>query len=55
MPGIDLLLDRMERDEFDMIAVGRSLIADPEWADKAVTDRLDEATPYDVGMLHKLH
>ncbi|MFE0105714.1 12-oxophytodienoate reductase [Streptomyces sp. NPDC059009] len=52
--GIDLLLDRMERDEFDMIAVGRSLIADPEWADKAVTDRLGEATPYDVGMLRKL-
>ncbi|MFI7318098.1 NADH:flavin oxidoreductase [Streptomyces venezuelae] len=52
--GIDLLLDRMERDEFDVIAVGRALIADPEWASKALTDRLDEATPYDTGMLRRL-
>ncbi|MFF3642756.1 NADH:flavin oxidoreductase [Streptomyces sp. NPDC002564] len=53
--GIDLLLDRMERDEFDVIAVGRSLIADPEWANKALTDRLAEAAPYDATLLRKLH
>jgi 2,4-dienoyl-CoA reductase-like NADH-dependent reductase (Old Yellow Enzyme family) len=29
--GIEKLLDRMENEEFDMIAVGRSLIADPDW------------------------
>ncbi|MET8687362.1 NADH:flavin oxidoreductase [Streptomyces sp. NPDC004732] len=52
--GIDLLLERMERDEFDVIAVGRSLIADPEWADKALTGRLSEAVPYDAGMLRRL-
>ncbi|WAL96790.1 NADH:flavin oxidoreductase [Streptomyces sp. Je 1-369] len=52
--GIDLLLDRMEREEFDVIAVGRALIADPEWANKALTDRLGEATPYDAGMLRTL-
>ncbi|WP_030788864.1 NADH:flavin oxidoreductase [Streptomyces sp. NRRL S-920] len=52
--GIDLLLDRMERDEFDMIAVGRSLIADPEWAHKAVTGRLAQAVPYDVTLLGQL-
>ncbi|MEU6992835.1 NADH:flavin oxidoreductase [Streptomyces sp. NPDC046465] len=52
--GIDLLLDRMERDEFDVIAVGRALIADPEWADKALTSRLNEAAPYDAGMLRTL-
>ncbi|MEU6122092.1 NADH:flavin oxidoreductase [Streptomyces sp. NPDC047123] len=53
--GIDLLLDRMERDEFDVIAVGRSLIADPEWANKALTDRLAEAAPYDATLLRELH
>ncbi|MEV5980657.1 NADH:flavin oxidoreductase [Streptomyces sp. NPDC052114] len=52
--GIDPLLDRMERDEFDVIAVGRALISDPEWADKALTDRLDEAAPYDAGLLRSL-
>nr|WP_107117659.1 NADH:flavin oxidoreductase [Streptomyces sp. NRRL S-1521] len=52
--GIDLLLDRMEREEFDVIAVGRALIADPEWADKAVSGRLADAAPYDAGLLGSL-
>lgn len=30
--GIDELLDRLEREEFDLIAIGRSLIANPDWA-----------------------
>ncbi|NEE60574.1 12-oxophytodienoate reductase, partial [Streptomyces sp. SID8455] len=34
--GVDQLLDRMERDEFDLVAVGRALIADPEWAAKTL-------------------
>jgi 2,4-dienoyl-CoA reductase-like NADH-dependent reductase (Old Yellow Enzyme family) len=29
--GLDQLILRMERDEFDLIAVGRALISDPEW------------------------
>ena len=32
--GLDRLVARMERDEFDLIAVGRALISDPEWAAK---------------------
>ena len=30
--GIQALLTRMERGEFDLIAVGRALLSDPEWA-----------------------
>jgi 2,4-dienoyl-CoA reductase-like NADH-dependent reductase (Old Yellow Enzyme family) len=29
--GLDQLIERMERDEFDLIAVGRALISDAEW------------------------
>jgi 2,4-dienoyl-CoA reductase-like NADH-dependent reductase (Old Yellow Enzyme family) len=29
--GIDELLDRLERDEFDLVAIGRALIANPDW------------------------
>ncbi|NDW06211.1 NADH:flavin oxidoreductase [Jiella pacifica] len=29
--GLDRLIARMERDEFDLIAVGRALISDPDW------------------------
>ena len=32
--GLDNLIRRMERDEFDLIAVGRALISDPRWAVK---------------------
>ncbi|SKA23502.1 NADH:flavin oxidoreductase [Consotaella salsifontis] len=32
--GLDRLIERMERDEFDLIAVGRALISDPEWVSK---------------------
>ncbi|WP_242140964.1 NADH:flavin oxidoreductase [Sphingomonas sp. TREG-RG-20F-R18-01] len=32
--GLDRLVSRMERDEFDLIAVGRALISDPRWAAK---------------------
>ena len=32
--SIDKLLDRLNADEFDMVAVGRALLVDPEWANK---------------------
>jgi len=36
--GLERLIERMERDEFDLIAVGRALLADPLWAEKIRTD-----------------
>ena len=38
--SLDALLHRLERGEFDLVAVGRALITDPEWAAK-VRDRRD--------------
>ena len=32
--GLDRLVERMERDEFDLIAVGRAVLSDPRWAAK---------------------
>ncbi|MCX5319647.1 MULTISPECIES: NADH:flavin oxidoreductase [unclassified Streptomyces] len=46
--GIDDLLDRLERDEFDMVAIGRALLQDPEWAAKVLEGRFDEMKPYDA-------
>jgi len=31
LTGIDELLDRLARNEFDLVAIGRSLIANPDW------------------------
>ncbi|WP_196151885.1 NADH:flavin oxidoreductase [Nocardia bovistercoris] len=53
--GIDELLDRAERDEFDLVAVGRALIADPEWARKTLADRSGEVQPYHARQLASLH
>nr|WP_202538119.1 NADH:flavin oxidoreductase [Streptomyces sp. SID8379] len=52
--GIDNLLDRMEAEEFDMVAVGRALLQDPEWAAKVLADRFDELKPYDADALKTL-
>ncbi|MEY9843313.1 2,4-dienoyl-CoA reductase-like NADH-dependent reductase (Old Yellow Enzyme family) [Streptacidiphilus sp. BW17] len=52
--GIENLLDRMERDEFDMVAIGRALLQDPEWAAKVLAGRLDELKPYDAAALKSL-
>lgn len=30
--GLEDLGDRLERDEFDLVAVGRALITNPNWA-----------------------
>ncbi|MFF8402735.1 NADH:flavin oxidoreductase [Streptomyces sp. NPDC014846] len=52
--GIDNLLDRLEADEFDMVAVGRALLQDPEWAAKVLSDRFDDLRPYDAAALKTL-
>ena len=52
--GLDDLLDRLERDEFDLVAVGRALLQDPEWAAKILAGRTDELKPYDAAALKTL-
>ncbi|MET9499058.1 NADH:flavin oxidoreductase [Streptomyces sp. NPDC006552] len=52
--GIDDLLDRLERDEFDMVAVGRALLQDPQWAEKVLAGRFDDLQPYDAAALKTL-
>lgn len=49
--SIDGLVSRMERDEFDMIAVGRALITDPQWARKVRLGRFDEMVPFSSAAL----
>ncbi|WP_259454024.1 NADH:flavin oxidoreductase [Streptomyces ginkgonis] len=49
------LLDRMERGEFELIAVGRALLGDPEWLNKIVSGRADELAPFHLGLLGNLH
>ncbi|HUO90836.1 MAG TPA: NADH:flavin oxidoreductase [Rhizomicrobium sp.] len=44
--GIERLIEMMERGDFDLIAVGRALIVNPDWAEKVRAGKLNELTPY---------
>jgi 2,4-dienoyl-CoA reductase-like NADH-dependent reductase (Old Yellow Enzyme family) len=44
--GIDELLERMRKNEFDLIAVGRALLQDPEWLLKLREGRSGEIEPF---------
>ncbi|TQF73862.1 NADH:flavin oxidoreductase [Rhodococcus spelaei] len=44
--GIDRLLAQFEGGEFDMVAVGRALLADPQWVHKLQAGRADDHIPY---------
>ncbi|MEU4652514.1 NADH:flavin oxidoreductase [Streptomyces sp. NPDC023723] len=52
--GLDDLLERLERDEFDLVAVGRALLQDPHWAEKVLAGRFAELAPYDAASLKTL-
>lgn len=39
--SLDDMLARLERDEFDLVAVGRPLLQDPAWLDKIRNNRVD--------------
>ena len=49
------LVDLVERGEFDLIALGRAVLADPEWASKLTAGRLAEIRPYDKSADAVLH
>ena len=44
---LDQAVERLARGEFDLVAVGRALLQDPEWALKVKHGRHDELMDYD--------
>ncbi|MFE3263671.1 NADH:flavin oxidoreductase [Streptomyces sp. NPDC059215] len=52
--SVDNLITRLEREEFDLVAVGRALLGDPEWVAKLLEGRTDEMTPYTPDQLATL-
>ncbi len=53
--ALDDLEERLARDEFDLVAVGRALLQDPEWARKVHQGRNDELADYDAASLATLY
>jgi len=52
--GIDRLVERFEHDEFDLVAVGRALLVDPQWVNKIRTSDLKNIKPYTKDALMSL-
>jgi 2,4-dienoyl-CoA reductase-like NADH-dependent reductase (Old Yellow Enzyme family) len=52
--GIETLLARMERNEFDLIALGRALISNPDWASKVRQGNAASLKGFDASELAEL-
>ncbi|HNF08109.1 MAG TPA: NADH:flavin oxidoreductase [Pseudomonadales bacterium] len=52
--GIDQLLERMQHGEFDLVAVGRALLLDPNWARKLHRGEVDQFQPFNPAALATL-
>lgn len=53
--SIDELLKRMNNNEFDLVAVGRALLADPEWLVKIKAEKIDELKGFTKESLMELY
>lgn len=53
--NLDRLFEMHARGDFDLVAVGRALIADPDWPSKVREGRYDELASFNVGLLSALN
>lgn len=52
--GIDELLTRLQAGEFDLVAIGRSLIVNPSWPRQVERGALSELLPFNRSALSQL-
>ena len=52
--SIDGLLERLTNDEFDLVAIGRALLVDPDWVNKIKDKKEDEIAPFNKEALMTL-
>lgn len=52
--SLDGLLKRFEAGEFDLVAIGRALLSDPQWAAKVRDGRFDELADFSAEALKEL-
>ena len=53
--SLDELFERLDKGEFDMVAVGRALLQDPEWAKKVKNGAFDQLMDYSADALATLY
>ncbi|RXZ78379.1 hypothetical protein EBB07_27115 [Paenibacillaceae bacterium] len=52
---IEAVIEKLDNKEFDLVAVGRAMLADPEWTEKIRTGRGEEVIPLSAEALAKLY
>ncbi|HEY9784564.1 MAG TPA: NADH:flavin oxidoreductase [Candidatus Obscuribacterales bacterium] len=52
--ALDRLIERLRNEEFDLVAVGRALLGDPNWCDKVRHGAFSEIMPYNRACLDRL-
>ncbi|REL30843.1 NADH:flavin oxidoreductase [Thalassotalea euphylliae] len=52
--SLDNLLDRIGKQEFDLVAVGRALISNPDWVNKVKAGEFDSLKAFDKAQLAEL-
>lgn len=52
--NLDALVERMDKDEFDLVAVGRAMIANPDWANRVRDGQIDELQAFEKEQLFEL-
>ncbi|MCH2190089.1 MAG: NADH:flavin oxidoreductase [Gammaproteobacteria bacterium] len=53
--NLDGLTDMLKQNQFDLVAVGRALIANPDWANRIQAGQLEQLVAFNKGMLAKLN
>ncbi len=53
--GMDELVRRFDRGDFDLVAVGRQLLQDPNWVAKVKDGKFDQLKPFDPASLGSLY
>ncbi|WP_079530597.1 NADH:flavin oxidoreductase [Halobacillus hunanensis] len=53
--SLDGLMEKLDQGEFDLVAIGRSLLMDPEWVRKVRDGKEDELAPFDKAALKQLY
>ncbi|MYL70601.1 12-oxophytodienoate reductase [Halobacillus litoralis] len=53
--SLDGLVEKLDREEFDLVAIGRSLLMDPEWVKKVHEGRADDLLAFNKEALQKLY
>jgi len=51
--NFDELMRRFDRGEFDLVAVGRAMVAEPNWARIVRSGAFDKLKPFSVGSLQE--